>query len=384
MRKINLRSPFYFKVEKTGMTSVELNLYVYTGTFTDNASVSPSTLRYTITKEPLSTNDYVVFEIAELIRDYLEVEFDGGYDSQCVWVNAIPTVTAGTGDTTITPDNTDGFLGVEGYGYFEDGINPTLSGTLLQSNKVVHRVNDGVTRIPVWSENVDQVTYLLNGQTLESYPISSSTSTTGQITYIDISYNLADSFEERVLNNGGTFEDSDCLQSFLNSLDILEADEIYVESADDVEVLKIKTLGCSKFTPYKITFVNKFGALQDVWFSLKSTEQLTTKGETYKANTIDFDTLSYNTYNPQKAQFQKVGNESITLNTDYIDESYNDVIKELLMSEQVWITKIEDEELVLGVIPKTSSVQYKTVLNDNLINYTIQFDYAYDKINNVR
>ena len=121
-----------------------------------------------------------------------------------------------------------------------------------------------------------------------------------------------------------------------------------------------------------------------MWFSLKSTEQLTTKGETYKANTIDFDTLSYNTYNPQQSQFQKSGKESITLNTDYIDEAYNDVIKELLMSEQVWITKIQDEELVLGVIPKTSSVQYKTVLNDNLINYTIQFDYAFDKINNVR
>ena len=111
MTKINARSPFYIKVEKTSMTSVELKLYIYTGTFTANASVSSGTLRYTITKTPLSGKDYVVYEVSELIRDYLDIEFDGSYTSQVVWVNAIATVTGGSGSVTVTPDNTNGYLG---------------------------------------------------------------------------------------------------------------------------------------------------------------------------------------------------------------------------------------------------------------------------------
>ena len=60
------------------------------------------------------------------------------------------------------------------------------------------------------------------------------------------------------------------------------------------------------------------------------------------------------------------------------------VIKELLLSEQLWLTTLDTTERVLGVIPKTSSVQYKTTLNDKLINYTIDFDFAFDTINTIR
>ena len=121
-----------------------------------------------------------------------------------------------------------------------------------------------------------------------------------------------------------------------------------------------------------------------MWFSLKSTESLNTTGETYKANVVDFSTLTYATYKPQVAQYNKLGKESITLNTNYISEDYNEVIKQLMMSEQVWLTKLTDTEEVLAVIPKTQNVTYKTSLNDRLVQYTIDFDYAFDKINTVR
>ena len=80
--QINLRSPFYVKVKQTGLTSVRLDLHVYTGTFVSNANVPDSTKRYQITKEPIGTNDFVVFELSELIKDYLEIEFDGQYTGQ--------------------------------------------------------------------------------------------------------------------------------------------------------------------------------------------------------------------------------------------------------------------------------------------------------------
>jgi len=60
-------------------------------------------------------------------------------------------------------------------------------------------------------------------------------------------------------------------------------------------------------------------------------------------------------------------------------------MKQLLLSEQVWMTKtIDTRPTILPVNVKTQSLQYKTSVNDKLINYTIDFDYAFDKINNIR
>jgi hypothetical protein len=354
-----------------------MSLYIYTGVFTTDKG----TAKYTITKTPLGSNNYVVFEVAELVRDYLDIEFDGEYDSQTVWVESDITLTKTSGSET---DNTD-YIAFDGYGYFEDAINPELSRGYLQSNNTIFRLDDQNVRVPVFTEDTNSVTFFYQGVEKRTQAISSSTNTNGQIEYITVSgSDNTDTYKERVLADGGIYEDNSLLDAFLDTIDIGLVDELYINSGSGTEVVKIVTEPCSKFEPYKVTFVNKFGALQDIWFNLKSVERLNTSGETYKANVINFDTLTYGTYNPQVAQYNKLGKESITLNTNYLSEEYNEVIKQLMMSEQVWLTKLTDTELVLGVIPTTQSVTYKTSLNDRLVQYTIDFNYAFDKINTVR
>ena len=378
--KINVRSPFYIKVSNASLASATMELYIYTGILTTD---KPATAQYAITKNEISSNNYVVFEIAELVRDYLDIEFDGEYDSQCVWVESDIELFNSAG-TSLGTSNTD-YIAFDGYGYFEDGINPELSRTYLQSNNKIFRLDDQNVRVPVFTEDTDSVSFLYQGEVKRVQAVSSSTNTNGQIDYITVSgSDNTDTYKERVLAGGGTFEDNSLLDAFLNSIDIGLVDELYINSDSGTEVLKIVTEPCTKYEPIKVTFVNKFGALQDIWFSLKSTESLNTTGETYKANLVDFGTLTYATYKPQVAQYNKLGKESITLNTNYLSEDYNEVIKQLMMSEQVWLTKLTDTELVLAVIPKTQSVTYKTSLNDRLVQYTIDFEYAFDKINTVR
>ena len=381
--KINVRSPFYIKVSNASLASATMELYIYTGILTTD---KPATAQYAITKNEISSNNYVVFEIAELVRDYLDVEFDGEYDSQTVWVESdIELFDAiNGGGSSLSTSNTD-YIAFDGYGYFEEGINPELSRTYLQSNNKIFRLDDQNVRVPVFTEDTDSVSFLYQGEVKRVQAVSSSTNTNGQIDYITVSgSDNTDTYKERVLADGGTFEDNSLLDAFLDSIDVGLVDELYINSDSGTEVIKIVTEPCSKYEPIKVTFVNKFGALQDIWFSLKSTESLNTTGETYKANVVDFGTLTYATYKPQVAQYNKLGKESITLNTNYLSEDYNEVIKQLMMSEQVWLTKLTDTELVLAVIPKTQSVTYKTSLNDRLVQYTIDFDYAFDKINTVR
>lgn len=380
--KINVRSPYYLKVTPAAntITSVQMQLYIYTGT-----KLTPPTsneLRYTLSKTPIGSNNYIVFEIAELVRDYLDIEFDGEYDSQAVWVR--PDFTIITTGGTENPTEID-YIAFDGYGYFEDNINPELSRGYLQSNKTIFRLDDQNVRVPVFTEDTNSVTYFYKGVEKRTDLISTSTNTNGQIDYITVSgSDNTDTYQQRVLADGGTLEITECLDAFLDSIDIGLVDELYINSDSGTEIVKIVTEPCSKYEPYKVTFVNKFGVLQDIWFTLKSTESLNTTGETYKANILDFGSLTYDTFKPQVAQYNKMGKESITLNTNYLNEEYNEVIKQLMISEQVWLTKLTDEELVLGVIPKTQSVTYKTSLNDRLVQYTIDFDYAFDKINTVR
>ena len=389
--QINLRSPYYIKVSQTGLTSATLSLYIYTGTFTANGSVAAGTLRYSITKKPLGTNTFVVYEVSELIRDYLEIEFNGSYDSDVVWINAIPT-SNGTGSINVTPDNTNGFVGLDGYGYFEQGANPTLSTNLLQSNRTIFALDDNLFRVPVFVQGTNSVSLLYKGEVKTDIDLTSASvdETSEQIRYIsanstnsgDVDY---DSFVERVLNDGGTFEGSTCLDDFLGDFSVDLIDEVYVSSDSGTEVIKIITLEECKYTPIKVMFVNKFGAIQDLIFFKKSTDSTVVKGEEFKSAVFDQSTLTYKTYQHQRTQFMVQGNDSISMNTGFINEDYNQVIEELMLSEQVWATFITDtQELVRPLVPKTKSLTFKTTLNDNLVDYAIDFDIANDKINNIR
>ena len=67
-----------------------------------------------------------------------------------------------------------------------------------------------------------------------------------------------------------------------------------------------------------------------------------------------------------------------------IEMSY-DVFKQMMLSEKVWVTNINDDgEQVLPINVKTSNITYKTSLNDKLVEYTFDFDKSYDTINNIR
>ena len=386
--KINVRSPFFIKATPTSGTisKAVLSLFVYDGIFTTNKGSAV----YTVEKTPLTGNNFVVFEISELVRDYLDIEFSGDYESTSSpeidpvrWVEADIVITKT--DASTENANSD-YVAFDGYGYFEEGVNPELSRTLLQSNKTIFRVDDFNTRVPVFTEDTSSVSFLNNNEVVRTVAISSSTNTNAQVKYVDVFGNdQLDTYKERVLADGGTFEDNTLLDDFLDSIDAGEVDEVYINSASGTEVLKVKTFSCSKYEPVKITFVNKFGVLQDLFFTLKSVESTEVTSENYKRSIFSESTLSYKTYQHQKQLFQTNGNDRIVLNTDYLNDDNNQVIEELMLSEQHWMTRITDaQELITPVIPRTKSVTYKTSVNDRLTQYTIEFDMAFDKINNIR
>lgn len=391
-RLINTRSPFYIKVSDTNLQSAELKLYIYEGV--KDVTPDAADLKYTIEKAELEETNYVVFEISELVRDYIDAKYDGEYDSYCVWVNPVITATNESGTTitspTVTPsDYDDQFIATDGYGYFEEGINPDFDEGLMMSEGIIYRINDRSINIPVSAETTNSVSFLLNGETVYSTTISDDDNTNQKIQYIaSDGFSGADSYRERVLEAGGVFEENSLLDAFEDEIDLGEIDEVYVNYTNATEtktkVLKVKTFDCSKYEPIRVTFVNKYGAFQDLYFTRRSNESINVKTEDYKASVMDFTNFSYDTSAHQMRTLNLIGNESITLNTDYIDESCNEHIKQLMLSEQIWMTRLTDEEKVVPLKLKSNSLQLKKRVSDKLIQYTMEFDVATDKINNIR
>ena len=370
MSKVNARSPYYINFTNTNLVKVDLELYVYTGTQTTNRAN-----KFTLTSSAVEQN--ATFEIGEIVRDYLLHTFDGDYATEIVWVDYRYKIELT--NQSLAWSSFVQLKGFDGYGFFEDGANPQNNTGLLQSNTKIVKLDDAPATIPVDTSTTTQVTYELNGDVVYTKAVSSTTSSTTQIEYVTNGVNGSDEFEDRVIQDGGTFEGSSCLDAFSDEFTLFDFDTIYVDTTSGVTKLTVDNVTECKYEPYKITFVNKFGALQDIWFFKRTNETLTTKQEKFKRNTVVAG--SYDISRHQDKTLTKNGKEKLTLNTGYYPESYNEVFKEMQLSEDCWI-EIESQTLPIQVT--SSSFAYKTQLNDKLINYTIEIEFAFNTINNVR
>ena len=128
-----------------------------------------------------------------------------------------------------------------------------------------------------------------------------------------------------------------------------------------------------KFTPIVCTFINRYGGWQPLTFYKQQTINITTTSNQYKmfqaSSNYNVRIGQYNTMNTN-------GKKTIKLNTGWVTEDYSEVIADLLLSETINLDKVP-------VTVKTKGVELKTHIKDKLINYEIEFEYAFDIINNM-
>ena len=324
--------------------SVELNLYVYTGTV---GSYTATDLKYTMTKAPISGQSNVILEIGELVRDYITHEFNNDYLCSAKWVTASVDYFDDQGEllSAVSPEVFN-YIAVDGYGYFEDEINPELSRHALITSDRITLPENTAGKLPIFAEGVGKVTI-----DSSDTQITDSGNSSQKIQYITIPANT---------------------------------NTIKVYDTDDTTLLKTITVDniCEpKYTPYKLTFVNKLGAYQDFYVYKKSIEAFNVTSETFKTNTIQSSTVTYPTNASQRQLYNVNAKTNITLNTGFINEAHTSTIEEMLISENIWIRY---ENKTLPIIPLTKDMRIKNSLNDRLVDYTLQFEFSFDKINNIR
>ena len=376
MAIINVRSPKYVSIDDGALSYAVLKLFIWTGA----SSPVPPTETYNIRKSGVQI---VFFEISELIRDYLDTTFDGNYSGQAVWVST--TLFAYDSDDNEVADDGESFVAFDGYNYFEESAN--VDNSLMITNRKLFVLEDNTFRVPIYTATSPTVTFLKDNEIVGTTSFTPSNQSSEQIRYVSIygSDTNWDSFKERVLEDGGTdYESNKCLEAYFNDYSIGAVDKIVVSDSDGIQTINVEILEECKYEPKKVTFVNKFGALQDMYFFKKAVERINVERESYKSNILNSN-MVYNSSNHVYRDFNVMGRESVTLSSGFLSEEYNEVFKQMMLSEKVWVTNItEDGEQVLPINVKTSDITYKTSLNDKLVEYTIEFDKSFDTINNIR
>ena len=376
---INLRSPYYTGTTIATTAYATLDISIWEGSVT-----TPVTAQYNLRKSIVGTSTSVFFEISELVRDYIDITFDGNYTAQNVWVKTVQTVYNSANAVLATIPITT--IAYDSYSYFEEPNFDINLFPILITNREIFALEDNVFRIPINTVNNPSIVFYKDGEVIASQSFNTSLYSSEQIKYVSIygdSVNW-DTFQERVIEDNGKYEPNACLQSFFDNYSIGAVDKITVSANGKIETIKVNVIEECKYEPKKVTFINKFGALQDMYFFKKSVEKMAVEKESYKSNIIS----SLGTYNPTNhvnRDFNVIGKESITLSSGFLSEEYNEVFKQMMLSEKVWVTNIlETGEQVVPINVKTSEITYKTSLNNKLVEYTIEFDKSFDTINNIR
>ena len=352
---IKTLSPYYVSIPLISPNSSEIctqytiKIYVWSG----NKSAVPSEPNYEITKinaAALDTTDKV--NIARIVNDFIDftcvqstvTSLEDG-DNQS-WVKfECYYLTSDESDTDLA-QLVQTVLATKGYGYFLEGENPQIptNKTLLTGDEFkANRSGFYVQAILA-----DEVTP--SSITVKSYPGNE----------IDYTISVPD-----------TEYSNELVKYLWVKVDEATIDE-YIEVIYNGVTTTILITDECRYTPLDIAFQNKEGAIQILTFFKKKTDSMSIKSERYEGNR----TIGQH----QFIKFNIQGSSKFNANTGYVVEDRNEAIKQLLLSERVWLLD-NGTEIPLNV--GTPSLEFKTRANDRLINYTIEFEYAFNDINNV-
>lgn len=342
---IHTRSPFYVQFS-TLETAATMELKIWIGDQTTNYPASP---QYTLVKR--ATEGNVVFEIAELIRDYINQTTV--LTSGCVWVQT--EITDGTNTTTVDYVADEGFLlyneDVQTAGNVNDDSIICLPD--LGNGKRVMIPDGGTTVIPYRPENENATDWYWSKYDANGNGLGTTFATYNDLVNSRIQYaHISDSVARVRFTFDGVNED------------------VYVDK-----------LRCSEYDTVELIYVNKLGAKAYFPFILKSIENIDVDSKRFNSSTMNYATLSGTQGIHVANRYVTDVKQSFKLNSDWIDEYYVSHFEEMMLSEYIWMRK---GGTVTPVTMKTDKMEVKSHLNDKLINYTVDVELATNYINDLR
>ena len=214
--------------------------------------------------------------------------------------------------------------------------------------------------------------------------------------YNQYSTNNFGSFTERVESQEGVIEQNKCLTDFFDCHRLVDVDKIHITSYDNslnstfqsrTKVIEVRTIEEKKHNPYRLSFRNRFGVWEHLWFFKKSIETLKVESSSFRQNQFyqrnaGNGTSGVGNLVRSEKVYNKNGRTELTLNSGFVDEALNESFKQLMLSEEVVLYNFR-KGTSQAVTVKDSELKLKTSTNDKLINYTIEVEFSNNIIDNI-
>lgn len=315
---VGVRSPYFISWD-AGATANSYKFFI----------TIDGTLTYEIIKNVPDTN-VAGIDVSELIRDYINISYTG----------SLPVGTS-------VPSE----WGVEWSAYINAYTGENATGSLVAGSPYNITTRDAYLGYAYYSDEDPHFVYLGTTPLISSYTLWYPESTAGYFYS-----NESNTITRKTVSTSAT-----------------------TVSAGG-QTITIKRFPCNKYDDVKLVFANRYGMLQELYFFAKNVESTSFTRESYKANSFTYAGV-YQKEDHQITSFNINAKTRYELSTGYISEDYNEFIKELMLSEQVW-AHIDGD--VRPVTVTDTGVTYKTSVNDKLVSYTVVVEQANDLISTMR
>jgi len=369
MEVIFVRSPYFIEVDEASQVESTIKLFIWR-----KGETEPATATYTLSKKAASaTQTKNIYNISNYVKEFIDIINPQN-------INAI----------TEEENNNWCYVKVKRY-YSTTANNP--SPTLLDTTTYV-AANGYTNYIDEYNNSIDATFIPMNlFQQSKVYKYYESSYYPFLTFFIDYT-NDTDVYEARYSSFGGvispveqTILDGENEEQWLLLIPI-SIGGVFSGAANKLEILKNNTVLATyifspecetKYSPIRIDYINKLGAWDFITFFKARTENWEVKNKEYQ---LLPDDVNYNPLRGESKAFNYEAKQSIKVNTGWVEEYYNELIKDLMVSETIILYDYETETQK-PVKLKTMSTDLKTSLQDKMINYQIDFEYNYNQINNV-
>jgi hypothetical protein len=336
---VRARSPYIIFINKAGQTSGKLELRIW-----KKGETKPTLPTYSFTKSiPSATQTLLRFNISPYLKDFISNKLNDVNTWYCNFECRLFS-----NNVELTAQKVEG-IAVNGYTSYVDGMNYTIA-----ENDFTPMFNPSIKR--QLNKKIGSILHLFKINNLGYY--ERLTNSGGAIIGVDIKY----------------FTDFDNIKGLYN----VELFGQYCNINDNDDALQLVIINeetCEPILePQLVQFVNRYGGLDFIWFFKMRTDSISTESKDYK---LLQPVNSYDTTIGQNAKYNFNGKQSIKMNTGFVNENYNELIQDLMLSEKVWINSIP-------AIVKSTGTEFKTQIRNKNINYEIEFEYAFDLINNMQ
>jgi hypothetical protein len=342
------RSPYIVTINETAQIETKIQLFLWNG----NSTPMPASPTKTLSKKiPSSGSPATYYDLSPYIREFISHQALQNVTTgnpvtpaaQWCWVGI--KIFKKVSSIFVQVGTTQTIRAYEGFGYYTEGANPDLG--------IVHLA-------PI-------STYYYNDGTGNSGHITIEGASGYSIKYTNL---VTGATQTSSLNTS-------------NVNDWVKVYPTYYSAGNKVEII---TGGSTvwtatftpkaecKYTPVRCDFVNRFGAWQTEWFFKASNVAVSMENTEY--NLMPATYPSYDVLEGQRKVFNTNMKQTIKVNTDWVNQNYSDTIKQLMASERILLDKSP-------VKINTKSTELFKSINTHMINYQLDFEYAYDLINSV-